>query len=110
MIEPTCRFCKRKMLLCNTKGGYDDPQEFHYRCNACESSQAYDTKAHCFYWNFDMGPYRVCCWAQPNNPQCTIFLIDNGGIDKALVVMPFIPYLTPTNTNEERIKLLILFS
>lgn len=112
-VEPTCRFCKRKLTVTNVKGGYKEPQEFICWCEACQSEQVYNDKARAIYWSFEINhKYRVQFWAIPGEPQCSIFLLANGGkeIDKCLLSIDFIPYLTPQNTTEERIKLFLVFS
>jgi hypothetical protein len=112
-VEPTCRFCQRRLKMVGCKNDLNGYEEFIYWCQACLANQTFDARAKPLRWSFQVGRYELQFW--PQDRQFAIFLLNERDlpiltINKCVLTLNFLPYLTPQNTTEERLKLFILFS
>lgn len=121
-VTPTCRFCQGKLLTSSEYYNLSllDPEEdnnlsytsYHeFHCVICDSTQQYLP-------NGQYGIYRFCVnkkYQLSFIPAYSEFYITQitpqYGNNLIVLKLNFLPTnLTPQNTTEERIKLLILFS
>lgn len=103
-VEPTCRFCGRKLLFQEVKWPNFHQPEYKFRCLLCYSTQFYTEFGKALTYWFDVGKYRL--YFYPHVQKCDIF-----ASELHVTTLNFLPHnLTPKNTTEEKIQLLITFS
>lgn len=106
-VEPTCRFCKQRMapLTPFQLGGVGTVYSF--LCQRCNSEQLFDTNARLLESNFKVGEYTLDFHHYGDRTHK--FQVSKDA--KIVFQLEFIPHnITPKNTTEDRIKILILFS
>jgi hypothetical protein len=101
----------RKLVPKFNEADFNLSQDSVYWCQICQSNQIYNAKAKSTGWDFIVqgGKYKIYFW--PTVPRCAIYSMQGQDVDKWLISLKFIPFnLTPKNTTEEKIKMIILFS
>lgn len=112
-VEPTCRFCHRKMTNYRT---LENDQSLHgsdamhvFDCLPCHSTQTFSIRGQTIAYFFDVGEdYRLFFY-----PQNILykFIVSNRKTSKVAMELEEIPHqFTPQNMTEEKVKTLILFS
>lgn len=115
-VTPTCRFCQRKMRIQdNCRPTYlDSPITHTYWCQACQSCQILETNGRIVEWSFIVAN-KYSLYFIPGD-HFSIYLMPtlrDGPTfwETPLLKTKSVPFkMTPQNTTEERIRLLILFS
>ncbi len=112
-VEPTCRFCNRKM---NSLTSFQSRGRTIYSlyCVPCRSEQLFEEDGKTLEYSFRVGDY-LCQFNLPYGP---VFRIVKQGMEmadlsphKVVLKLDFIPEnLTPQNTTIDKIKTMILFS
>lgn len=112
-VEPTCRFCSRKMTSL-TSFQSRGRTVYSLYCMFCRSEQLFEEGGKPLEYSFRVENY-LCQFNMPNGP---VFRIVKQGMEmaglapqKVVLKLNFIPEnLTPQNTTIDKIKTMILFS
>lgn len=115
----TCIFCQQPLDPWEDwhppdvgPNGYAGEHTLIYQCVPCKSQQDFQENGERRYYNFRVGLY----WLRFHpNSDWRPFTIgkdppDDIGNTETIMELNFLPQLTPQNTTEERIKLILLFS
>jgi hypothetical protein len=111
-VEPTCRFCHRKMIRLSdpdSQAGY-----YAFECKLCDSIQFFGENARAVSYSFNVNKKYTLDFM----PLLQLFQITNcrhndpnRGAAEIYLTLNYIPTnITPQNITEEKIKLWILFS
>lgn len=118
-LEPSCLFCSQRLTFTGSfsndlyplHGGTGLPDHYSFECEPCQSEQMFLTTGKLLDYNFRVGPYVL--WFFPGTNKSTIAyreILNQVPVTRTVLVLNFLPDLTPQNTTEERIQTLILFS
>jgi hypothetical protein len=116
MIEPTCRFCKQRMVSSGTRvGDYGKPTEhtvgYLHICHRCHSEQCFAPNGRALDYEFTIGRYTL--FFNPQERTFKVIHYPNGRLRPGENVFHcnYCPTnYTPTTMTLERLQTLILFS
>lgn len=112
-VEPTCRYCQRKLVHRGTRGNLASNGINLCYCHYCESEQTFDDNASPIEYSFMVGK-KYCIHFWPKSKAFKIVEYNEHGRPQKYVLELTLNeppnYMTPQNMTEERVKTLIVFS
>jgi hypothetical protein len=119
IFDPPCRFCNGKLynyMNLNQDMPSKEP-EYLYDCASCDSRQCFKSNGECTHYQFTIAKYSFCF--NPVTKNFRLLRLPDVPYDeskkiisrKPIIELDYLPvHLTPSTVNEERVRMMVLFS